>query len=229
MLKGYNDLNTNIENPFAIDGKIVLSGAGRNVSGAEYQRRKMTELENEMNGAGFFDEVKKGYNKTKSAVKSKTGQKIVGALKEDKSVMKEFTKAKKQLKDYTSGVRKSKPAKAMLDILESQGVISKIEDEFKGAGNKSGKISRIKKAKKWADFSDDTLRKGIDTAAYGYKEYKKATNPITAKITSMFGGAKRPPSNWIIHVKDYAKKNSISYKQALKEASPSYKSMKAKN
>ena len=71
MLKGYNDLNTNSPNTFATDGKIVLSGAG------------------------FLDEVKKGYNKTKAAVKSKTGQKIVGALKEDKSIMKEFTKAKK--------------------------------------------------------------------------------------------------------------------------------------
>jgi hypothetical protein len=99
-----------------------------------------------------------------------------------------------------------------------------------GTGNKSGKISRIKKAEKWTDYSDNTLRKGIDTAAYGYKEYKKATNPITAKITSMFGGnAKRSPSNWIMHVKDYAQMNSISYKQALKTASPSYKSMKAKN
>jgi hypothetical protein len=53
--------------------------------------------------------------------------------------MKEFSKAKKQLDDYTSGVRKSKPGKAMLDILESQGVISKIEDEIKGAGKKMGK------------------------------------------------------------------------------------------
>jgi hypothetical protein len=58
--------------------------------------------------------------------------------------MKEFNKAKKQLKDYQEGVRKSPPGKLVLDILESQGVISKIEDEFKGAGNKSGKISRIK-------------------------------------------------------------------------------------
>jgi len=215
MLKGYNDMNTNVPNTFATDGKIILSGAGRK---AVYE------------GAGFLDEVKKGYNKTKSAVKSKTGQKIVGALKEDKSVMKEFTKAKKQLRDYQEGIRKSPPGKAMLDILESQGVISKIEDELTGSGNASGKISRIKKAKKWADFSDTSLRKGIDTAAYGYKEYKKATNPITAKITSIFGGAvKRPPSPWIMHVKAFSQKNNISYKQALKEASPSYKAMKAKN
>jgi hypothetical protein len=96
-----------------------------------------------------MDDIKKGYNKTKSAVKSKTGQKRVGALKEDKDVMKELNKAKKQLKDYQEGVRKKNPGKADLDILESQGAISKIEDEFKGAGNKSGKISRIKKANKW--------------------------------------------------------------------------------
>ena len=105
----------------------------------------------------------------------------------------------------------------MLDILEKQGLISKIENEVKGGGNKSEKISRIKNANKWNGYADDTLRKGIDTAAYGYIEYKKAKNPISSKITSMFGGAvKRSPSPWIIHVKDYAQKNSISYKQALK-------------
>ena len=66
MLKGYNDMNTNVENTFATDGKIVLSGAGRK---ALYE------------GAGFMDEVKKTYNKSKKAVKSETGQKIVKALK----------------------------------------------------------------------------------------------------------------------------------------------------
>ena len=97
--RGYNDTNTYTPNPFVNDNtSIVLSGAGRNVSGAEYQRRKMTELENEMNGAGFLDEVKKTYNKSKKAVKSETGQKIVKALKEDKSVMKEINKAKKTIR-----------------------------------------------------------------------------------------------------------------------------------
>jgi hypothetical protein len=166
MLKGYNDLNTNVPNTFATDGKIVLSGAGRK---AVYE------------GAGFMDDIKKGYNKTKSAVKSKTAQKIKKALVEDESVMKQFNKAKQQLDDYTSGVRKTKPGKAMLDILESQGVISKIENEVKGGGNKSGKISRIKKANKWTGFADDTLRKGIDTAAYGYTEYKKAKKSYIIK------------------------------------------------
>jgi hypothetical protein len=141
MLKGYNDMNTNSPSTFATDGKIVLSGAGRK---AVYE------------GAGFMDDIKKEYNKTKAVVKSKSGQKIKKALVEDESVMKEFNKAKQQLKDYQEGVRKKNPGKAALDILQSQGVISKIEDEFKGAGNKSGKISRIKKAEKWRDFSEDT-------------------------------------------------------------------------
>ena len=49
------------------------------------------------------------------------------------------------------------------------------------------------------------------------------------QLKTAFGGAvKRPPSNWILHVKSYAQKHSIPYKQALKDASPSYKAMKLK-
>jgi hypothetical protein len=99
MLKGYNDFNTNVSNTFATDGKIVLSEAGRK---ALYE------------GAGFLGDIKKTYIKGKKAVKSETGQKIVKALKQDKNVMKEFNKAKKKLKDYQEGIRKSPPGKAML-------------------------------------------------------------------------------------------------------------------
>jgi len=52
---------------------------------------------------------------------------------------------------------------------------------FAGSGKKSGKISIIKKARKWRDFSDETLRKGIDTGRYGYEQYKEATNPLTSE------------------------------------------------
>jgi hypothetical protein len=197
------------------------------------------DSDDEMDGAGFFDEVKKGYNKTKSAVKSKTGQKIKGALMEDKAFMKEFNKAKKQLMDYQNGVRKTKPGKAAMAILEKSGVISKIEDEFKGAGNKSGKISRIKKAKKWRDFSNNSLRMGIDTGRYGYEQFKEATNPIQTEgkkviksLGKMFGGAqggtKRGPSMWIAHVKKFSEANNIPYKEALKAAGPSYRAIKNK-
>ena len=45
MLKGYNDMNTNVPNTFATDGKIVLSGAGR--------KKELYE------GAGVMDDIKK--------------------------------------------------------------------------------------------------------------------------------------------------------------------------
>jgi hypothetical protein len=58
---------------------------------------------------------------------------------------------------------------------------------FAGAGNKSGKISRIKKANKWRDFSVDTAKQGIDVAKYGYEKYQEATNPAQSKLKQMFG------------------------------------------
>ena len=70
---------------------------------------------------------------------------------------------------------------------------------FAGSGKKSGKISRIKKARKWRDFSDETLRKGVDTGRYGYEQFKEATDPVGSelkktgkkaiqKFSNMFGG-----------------------------------------
>jgi len=66
---------------------------------------------------------------------------------------------------------------------------------FAGAGKKSGKISRIKKARKWRDFSDETLRKGIDTGRYGYEQFQEATNPLKSEgkkvikgLSKLFGG-----------------------------------------
>jgi len=53
---------------------------------------------------------------------------------------------------------------------------------FAGSGRKSGKISRIKKASKWRDFSDKTLRKGIDTGRYGYEQFKEATDPVGSEL-----------------------------------------------
>jgi len=80
-------------------------------------------------------------------------------------------------------------AKNELDENEIQGT-----GLFAGSGNRSGKISRHKKAGKWRDFSNDTARMGIDTARYGYEQYKEATNPLQAEgkkaingLSKMFG------------------------------------------
>ena len=196
--------------------RMVLKGSGM-------------DSDDEMDGAGLFDEVKKGYNKTKSAVKSKTGQKIKGALMEDKAFMKEFNKAKKQLMDYQKGIRKSPPGNAAMIILEKAGVISKIENEFRGG------VNRLKKANRWRDFSDDTLRKGIDTGRYGYEQYRKAVFPVQTELkdaaekgikgfTKMFGGAQSP---WIGFVKEFSQKHNIPYKEALSKAGPAYRQLKA--
>ena len=183
---GYNYMNTNVPNPFATQGNIVLSGAGRKVDLARL-RKAEKEYEpkyklhgSEMDFAGWMDDIKKGYNETKSAVKIKTGQKIKKALMEDKDCMKEFNKAKKQLSDYTDGKRKTKPGKAPMAILEQAGVISKIENEFKGG------VNRLKRAKRWRDFSEETAYKGIDLADYGYRKANTAINPVTRTVSGWF-------------------------------------------
>jgi len=52
---------------------------------------------------------------------------------------------------------------------------------FAGAGRKSGKISRIKKARKWRDFAGDTVKDGIDVGRYGYEQYQAARNPLKSE------------------------------------------------
>ena len=247
---GYNDMNTYTPNPYAVNDMIRMSGAGRRpMKPEDYGKMRTMDMKPEdwarlrkargepeyklygsgmddMDGAGFFDEVKKGYSKVKKGVKSKTGQKIVGALKDDKSVMKEFNKAKKQLSDFQKGIRKSPPGKAAMIILEQSGVISKIEDEFKGG------VNRLKKAKRWEGFVRDTGYDAVDLGAYGYRKAKDAVNPIGKTVRGWFGGAqggaKRGPSMWIGFVKEFAQENNIPYKEALKAAGPSYKALKAK-
>ena len=93
--------------------------------------------------------------------------------------------------------------------------------EVEGGGYKSGKISRIKKATKWRDFAKHTANDGLDL-------YERATDPFK-KVKSLFGGdvkPKRAPSQWIQFVKQFAAKNGIPYKEALKAAGPAYKKMK---
>ena len=59
---GYNDMNTYSPNPFVTQGSIILSGSGRMKTGAEFNKKRRDELQKEldmMDGAGFFDDVKK--------------------------------------------------------------------------------------------------------------------------------------------------------------------------
>jgi hypothetical protein len=78
---------------------------------------------------------------------------------------------------------------------------------FAGSGNQSGKISRIKKAGKWRDFSVDTAKQGIDVAKYGYDKYKEATNSVQSKLKKMFGFGEIEGEGMISDVKKSYNKN----------------------
>ena len=135
-------------------------------------------------------------------------------------------KASSELKKYLNGERKTRPTKKMLEVLEDNGVISKSGAGYSKVG---GKVSRINKAKKWTTFvKDDIVKDGIDLGSYGYDAYNKATNPVGHALKSAIsGGAIKKPSAWISFVKDYAQKNNMPYKEALKAASGPYKKLKS--
>ena len=46
------------------------------------------------------------------------------------------------------------------------------------------------------------------------------------QVKSAFGGVVKGPSKWIMFVKEFAFKNGISYKEALKAAGPEYRKSK---
>jgi hypothetical protein len=205
------------------------------------------------------------------------------------SVNNDLNKAKSMLKEYTDGPGK-KPSKKMLDLLESHKVISKQPkaavmpavgkvsrlkkanrwadfskknlkdgidlgsygaDAYNRATNPmqyaltdaitGGKVSRLKKANRWADFSKKNLKDGIDLGSYGADAYNRATNPMQYALTDAISGkgyqkaagyasagaaGPKAPSKWIQHVKAYSKAHGITYKDALKKASASYHASK---
>jgi len=95
---------------------------------------------------------------------------------------------------------------------------------FAGSGKQSGKISRVKKAGKWRDFSVDTAKQGIDVAKYGYEKYQEATNPVQSKLKKMFGfGMEMEGEGMISDMKQSYNKNVKNTKlgKALKETAGS--------
>ena len=163
------------------------------------------------------------------------------------SVNSDLNKAIDVLKAYTQGGGLKKPNKKMLDLLEKHKVISKqpkLAVMPRMPRNKAkvpempevegGKINRLKKANRWANFSKKQVKDGIDLGSYGYDQYSKATNPLQYAATNALSGKgyqqagamAKGPSKWILHVKAYSKEHNISYKDALKKASPSYHAKK---
>jgi hypothetical protein len=169
---GYNDMNTYAPQPFVTPGPIVISG------GARPRKPEYKTLPYIPDGEPSLD-IKE---KKKRIERDPQWRRAFGGGRQD-----DVEKAMKQLKSFMDGKRKTKPAKKMLDILEREGIISKVEEM-------SGGINRLKKGTRWRDFSNDTARMGIDTGRYGYEQYRDAMNPVQAEakkaIGNLFGGEK---------------------------------------
>jgi hypothetical protein len=112
------------------------------------------------------------------------------------------------------------------------------------SGGKKKKVNRLKKANQWTSYASDLFDTGLEKAkkvealGAGKVNRKKKADQWTAyasdlfdtgidkakKVKSLAGsGAPRKPSAWILHVKKYAAEHNVSYKQAMKEASATYK------
>ena len=153
--------------------------------------------------------------------------------------LQELGKAKSMLEAYVNGTRKTRPPQKVLDLLEKHQIITKKS----GSGRmprkpppklavehpeafEGGKVNRLKKAKKWTSFvKDDIVKDGIDLAAYGYDKYSAATNPYGHAMSKALTGGARPPSKWILFVKEYAQKHNLKYADALKKAGPEYRKL----
>ena len=173
---GYNDMNTFAPQPFITPGPIVISGGARPKKISiedlkKMERQPIYTLPYIPDGEPSLD-IKE---KKKRIERDPHWRRAFGGGRQD-----DVEKAMKQLKSFMDGKRKTKPAKKMLDILEREGIISKVEEM-------SGGINRLKKANRWRDFSNDTARIGIDTGRYGYEQYKEAMNPVQAEAKKAFG------------------------------------------
>ena len=112
------------------------------------------------------------------------------------------------------------------------------------SGGKKNKVNRLKKAKAWTSYASDLFDTGLEKAkkvealGAGKVNRKKKADQWTAyasdlfdtgidktkKVKSLAGsGAPRKPSAWIVHVKAYAAKHGVSYKDAMSAASETYK------
>ena len=234
---GYNNTNTLSPHTNVVDGQILLSGGARNNMSIQdieklLKGQKMRDMEYRPNNAFSRADIRPS-NPPKNLKMAFGGSNFMQEMMLDT--------AKKQLKDYMDGVRKTKPAKKYLDVLEDSGIISKLN-----GGKMSKTDKKIRDADAWSDFAVRTGTKGVDLAKYGYTEFQDAVNPVgtAAKqqakrsvngignnINKAFGwGLERDLQNiskkaspWISFVKEYSEKNNIPYKQSLKEAGPLFR------
>ena len=155
---GYNDMNTFAPQPFVTPGPIVISGGARpkkpDYKILPYTRPAVIEPPE-------FREFRERMERERQPLR------LYGAGNDD------VEKAMKQLKSFMDGKRKTKPAKKMLEILEKEGIISKMT-----GGYKSTAKAHIEDADLWTDYAVRTGDKGIGLVRRGYDNYKQATAPV---------------------------------------------------
>lgn len=173
--------------------KTVVSG---NVGGARALGRAVGSGKSEMEGSGFFDSLAS-----------------VAPL-----AMLALGKPKK-------GGKRGRPSKKAGNV----GVEAMAEQKNLLTGN--GKKA-TKQSKKAGGFFDDivssvgnVVKTAADVApsALALAKMMKGKGIAEEKAGKKGGVKVKKAGSWIQHVKDYAKKNKISYKDALKEAKASYK------
>jgi hypothetical protein len=79
-------------------------------------------------------------------------------------------------------------------FVKENNVYQKIGKVLKsvGAGNKSGKINRLKKAKRWTEFSKGVVNDGFELGQKGLDMYNKQmdrSSPL-GQVKKLFGGEK---------------------------------------
>jgi hypothetical protein len=158
-------------------------------------------------------------------------EKAVGAGNKSDRISR-FEKANKR-KNFSKGVVEivMELGQKCLDMFnkqkDRQSPMGQAKSAF-GAGNKSGRISRIKKTNKWKNFSKEVVEDGLELGQKGLDMFNKQKfrNSPKGQVKRAFGAGVKGPSKWIMFVKEFASKNGISYKEALKAAGPEYRKLK---
>ena len=227
-----------------LDAQVVEKKMA-NLAMTPANKRRLKKLET-VHGAGFWSDFgtgfEKGFNDTLDAVgKVANIAAVVAPLLSAAGKKSPLDLAKESLKKFVNKERKTKPTQKHLDLLEKAGIISKtveggnfLKDVSKGvskAAKSTGKA--VVSGAKYVKKHENDIRKVaknplVKDLALG------ATTMLAPELLPAVGvalaaagkKAKRPPSRWVVFVKEFAAKNDMKYADALKAAAKEWKASK---
>lgn len=189
-------------------------------------KRRLKKLES-LRGSGFWGDFATGFKTGVSDglnVASKAADVAVklAPLLAAAGKVSELDKAKESLKKFVNKEKKTKPTKKHLDLLEKAGIITKtvtggnfITDATKGVS---------KAAKSTQKFAKDNKKEILMATDLIMPE----AAPVVGLALKAAGKTKRPPSRWVVFVKEFAAKHDMKYADALKAAAKDWKASKGK-